>query len=78
MRMRRLRAGAYVEGDYLIRYLGWLGEAWDGARTEYRPWHVFRRASAVSNRTLLDRFKELSDAQGFVAGQIAADRGKRR
>jgi hypothetical protein len=63
--MRRLRTGAYTEGNYLIRYLGWL-EGWDGPREKYLPWHVFRRASHISDRVLLDRAATLEDAKALV------------
>lgn len=71
--MKRLRAGAYAQGDYLVRYLAWLNEDWDGTRAAYRPWHVFRRASHITSRILLERFFNLEDAKQFVSEQIRAD-----
>jgi hypothetical protein len=64
--MKRLRAGAYASGDYLIRYIAWLGEGWDGPRENYKPWHIFRRASPISSRMLLDRAATLEEAQQCV------------
>ena len=75
--MRRVRAGAYVEGDYLIRYFAWLGSEWDRPREQYRPWHVFRRASQISSRILLDTCATRPEAERFVAQQIALDRQMR-
>lgn len=71
--MRRLRTGAYVKGDYLIRYLAWLNEEWDGPRESYRPWHVFRRASHISARILLERLPTLDEATAYVATQLQED-----
>ena len=75
--MKRLRAGAYVHGDYLIRYSAWLGEEWDGPRAKYCPWHVYRRASSISNRMRLDALRTLEEAKAYVARHIALD-GKAR
>jgi len=71
--MRRVRAGAYVEGDYLIRYLAWLDESWDGERDKYRPWHIYRRASRIQKRILLETAATLDEAKAFVARQLQQD-----
>jgi hypothetical protein len=75
-RMRRLRAGAYSQADYLIRYLGWL-EGWDGVREEYRPWHIYRRASHIDSRILLESARTLDEAKAFVAAHLDQDRKNR-
>jgi hypothetical protein len=71
--MKRLRAGAYGEGDYLIRYMSWLGEDWDGPRSEYRPWRVYRRGSSISDRVLLEKLASLDEATAYVKRQLAKD-----
>ncbi len=63
-------------GDYLIRYAAWLGEEWDGPREHYRPWHVYRRASQISNRMHLEVMETLEEAKTYVSEQIAADRSR--
>lgn len=72
--MRRVRAGAYVYGDYLIRYLAWLEESWDGTRDRYRPWHIYRRASRIQKRILLECTATLDEAKAYVLAQAQADR----
>ena len=71
--MKRLRAGAYAQGDYLIRYFAWLNDEWDGPQRRHLPWHVYRRASHISARILLERLASLEDAKAYVAGQIQKD-----
>ncbi len=75
--MKKLRSGAYAEGDYLIRYASWLGDDWDGPREAYRPWHVYRRASQISNRMHLEAMETLEKAKAYVAEQLAADRQRK-
>lgn len=74
--MKRLRAGAYASGNYLIRYHAWLGESWDGPREEYKPWHVFRRASVIDNRTLIERTATLEQAIRCVHKNQTVDMGR--
>lgn len=75
--MRRLRAGAYSHGDYLIRYSSWLGEEWDGPKNEYKPWCVYRRGSSISDRVLMETLSSLEEAVAYVRKQIASDQRRK-
>lgn len=68
--LKRIRKGAYECGAYLVLYSRWVNEDWDGPSEMHRPWRVFRRASPLTRRALLDSFGTRAEAHRFIAQEM--------
>ena len=63
--------------NYLILQFPWLSEKWSGPADTYRPWRVFRYASAMERMLLVDAFSEQEQAKRFVLRQLQVGAVKR-
>ncbi len=72
--LKRIRKGAYECQGFLVIYIPWTNERWDGPRETFLGWQVYRAGSFIEKRVLLDAFATRRAAYDYVKRQLDSTR----